>query len=640
MSSAAEPGRSSRRAELAGMRLSRRPSRLGTRAGAAPGPDRVLPDEAGFPGLLARVVDAASAAPTLHAAVRVLLTLDGHVPADVQLRALRIEDEAALAVLGGVSWREGDRPAASPLAPGDRPAFVGELGLTSAGRVVARVPSGAPLDVEEDLAGAALRVPWSSAALLDYGRRGRRARERASRAAADCRRWLADAGAPGRDDLVEQLQEAALRTAPFVFYQGSRMYTNFRDRNTLTGKTLWPGHPDCALSVLLGLPLELWSDADAVMVVCLTLLIRSAGFARIEEANGTQLSVDHVAYLLERTRREYNRVPGGRPVPPALTTRVEELDGLAEALRTRRRHVGERVQLYREIHSALMHKTERTAGRLGAVARRRHDALRARLRGRLPVADGAPDDLESCLAEAPEWLARPHDGFGTGLEALVHAAVTEAADVADADFAMSRGMRSLPALVRALRARDYAEITRWGIAEYFCCVVPSPGAHELFDGSTARLADVAWAISARMQYNSWHFIAGNLPGVPAVRARDYFVPPTIPDLAYHSDLHHRGHVASRVRYSIRSPQPVRVLDTTFDGFVDLRLMRCSGPPFDEQDLLLAQRVSACVATATSLAAALVADGTAVEVTAFDPQWHWKTITGAKPPTAPPDGEGR
>ena len=45
-----------------------------------------------------------------------------------------------------------------------------------------------------------------------------------------------------------------------------------------------------------GLPLDLWSDQDTQLVVCLTLLIRSAGFGRIEEANGTQLSVDHVAH--------------------------------------------------------------------------------------------------------------------------------------------------------------------------------------------------------------------------------------------------------------------------------------------------------------------------------------------------------
>src|SRR5690606_20816454 len=145
----------------------------------------------------------------------------------------------------------------------------------------------------------------------------------------------------------------------FVLYQEDTQYTNFRGRNTLTGKTLWPGHPDCALSALHGLPLDLWTDQDTQLVVCLTLLIRSAGFGRVEEANGTQLTVDHVAYTLERVRRAYNAVCGTDPVPAAASPRVADLDRLAAALRARRQEVGRSAQLYREIHGALMHKVER-----------------------------------------------------------------------------------------------------------------------------------------------------------------------------------------------------------------------------------------------------------------------------------------
>src|SRR5262249_27360417 len=134
-----------------------------------------------------------------------------------------------------------------------------------------------------------------------------------------------------------------------------------------------------------------------------------------------------------------------------------------------------------------------------------------------------------------------------------------------------------------------------------------------------------WSMSARMQYNSWHFIAGNLPRVPVVVARDYFVPPTIPDIAHHSDQHHHGHVAARVRYSIRSPQPVEVLGRTFTGFIDLRLLRCEGPPFDEQDLIAAHRTSAFIARATELVADMVAAGTQAEVSSFDSAWHWSEI---------------
>ncbi|WP_433325167.1 hypothetical protein [Spirillospora sp. CA-294931] len=614
----------SRRERLAEKRQSRRPSRLGTRAGVAPKPDYVLDGDAGFAGLLKRVWREAIAAPGLRATVDELLTLGGLVPAEVQLRALRTADETALDVLCGVSWRrEGGDAVALPV-PTERPAFLGELGLATSGRIVVRVPSQGPLETEVDLVDGVLRVPWSARALRDYERAMARAAERRDASAAGCREWLTGAD---RDALLEELKEAALRTAPFVLYQEDRQYTNFRDRQTLTGKSLWPGHPDCALSSLQETPLELWSDSDAVMVVCLTLLVRSAGYARVEEANGTQLTVDHVAHLLERTRQAYNQVPGGTHVPAAGSSRVPDLDALARALRARRGEFGADVRLYREIHGTLMHKIERIAGPYSGAGRRRERDLCARLSDVLPIGGATLDELAAGLDSSPGWLARPHGGFGTGLESLVFAVVDGVVRAGDVDFAMSRGTRSLPRLIRALRERDWPEIIGWEIGEYFCCVVPSAGARHHFGGSDAHLADIAWSISARMQYNSWHFIAGNLPTTPEVRARDYFVPPTIPDLALHSDQHHHGHVAAKVRFSIRSPQPVRILDRTFAGFVDLRLLRCAGRPFDEQDLLAAHRISGLVARATERAAALVADGADIEVRAFDPRWHWTTIAG-------------
>ncbi|MFD0683219.1 hypothetical protein [Actinomadura fibrosa] len=621
----------SRRAALAKARQSRRPSRLGRRAGAAAKPDYPMEADAGFPGLLKRVWQQAAAAPDLPSAVDTLLTLGGHVPADVQLRALPAPDECALKVLFGRSWRTSDPPEeavpreAVPRQDAAGTAFLGEIGLNTSGRVVVRVPSKPPLAGAEDLVDGVLRVRWSGRDLAAYRAELAGAAGRLRESVADCRAWLAAAGEDGRRDMLENLKEAALRTAPFVLYSGDRQYTNFRDRNTLTGKTLWPGHPDCALSSLSAVPLDLWSDGDVLMVTCLTLLVRSAGFARIEEANGTQLTLDHVACLLERTRLAYNGVAGGRPVPPAASSRVAALAGLADAIARRRREIAGDVRLYREIHGPLMHKIERVAGAPADGARRLEAGVCARLRDRLPLSGGTLAELGASAEASPGWLAEPHGGFGTGLESLVYETVRAAADAFDADFAMSRGMRSLTALVEAMRGQRWAEIAAWDLPHFFCCVVPAPRARRYFGESSAHLADTAWSISARMQYNSWHFLVGNLPKVPEIAARDYFVPPTIPDVAYHSDQHHHGHVAAKVRFSIRSPQAVTVLGRALNGFVDLRLLRCEGRPFGEQDLLAAHQVSGFVAKATGAAAALVAGGADITVTAFDSQWHWDTI---------------
>ncbi|MEU3071329.1 hypothetical protein ABZ712_31265 [Streptomyces sp. NPDC006906] len=623
-----EPDRTlDRRAAMAKARRSRRPSRLGSAAGVAERPDPPGARDGGFPVLLRKTWRQALDAPDLGTAVDILLTLGGHVPADIQLRALPVKEEAALKVLVGRNWRKDGRAT-------DRPedadtAFLGEIGLDRSGRVLLRVPSGGPLSGEADLVDGVLHVPWSAEDLADYQVELSLATDRWHASVRDCRNWLHEAGAEGRREVLEQLTEAALRTAPFVLYAGDRRYTNFRDQNNLTGKTLRPGHPDCVLSSLRTIPLELWADSDVLLVVCLTLLVRSAGYARIEEANGTQLTLDHVALLLERTRAAYEAAaPGLPPVPAPAAHGVLALGELADALAARRRELmGSSVQLYREIHGPLMHKIERVSGPVKHEAARLEAVLCARLSERLPVSGTTFAELSAALEGSPGWLAEPHGDFGSGLESLVYETVTAATVVFEADFAMSRGMRSLPALIEALRAEAYPTIAAWEIPHFFCCVVPSEESKQLFGGSASRLADTAWAISSRMQYNSWHFLVGNLPKVPEIAARDHFVPPAIPDVAYYSDQHHNGHVAARVRFTVRSPQAVEVLGRRFNGFMDLRLLRCEGLPFDEQDLLAADRASAFVAGATTLAAALVAEGTDIEVTSFDSRWHWATIAG-------------
>ncbi|GAB3258694.1 hypothetical protein [Kineosporia babensis] len=629
----------SRREQMRKARQSRRPSRLGQSAGAALKPDYLVPEDAGFPSLLKRTWQAALAAADLSDALESLLTLDGHVPADIQLRALSPAQAGAVEVLFGRSWHPGldqsrTRPAvATGSGQTSAPGFLGEIALDTSGRVLVRVPSAAPLARTGKLVSGVIRVPWTSAEVSAYRDRMQEQAVRFTAGVQDARGWLNNQGDEAREQIIDQLKEAALRTAPFVLYSGDRQYTNFREHNTLTGKTLWPGHPDCALSSLSQVPVAVWSDEDVLLVVGLHLLIRSNGFARIEEANGTQLSLDHVAHLLERTRLGYNDAdPEIAPVPAANGTAVTDLDTLAGDLAARRRHLVTRVQLYREIHGPLMHKIERVADAPGPGVRRREAELCARLTQHLPLTGSTLEELQHQLAEAPQWLARPHGQYPSGLESLVYETVRASSEVFRTDMAMSRGMRSLTRLVQALKDEQWPTIAAWDTPNFFCCVVPTRQALAHFGDSPAHLADASWAISARMHYNSWHFLVGNLPKVPEIAARDYFVPPVIPDIAHYSDQHHHGHVAAKVRFSIRSPQSVRVLGRPLNGFVDLRLLRCEGPAFEEADLLAAHRTSAFVAQATGLGADLVAQGEDIEISTFDSQWHWDQIAGPDPRT--------
>jgi hypothetical protein len=613
---------SSRREAMDQARQSRRPSRLGAAAGAAPGPDHQRDPDAGFLALLNTIWRGTTRAPA-HEAVETALTLGGHVPREVSLRALATRAACAVEALWGAGWRLSDHRC-QPLTSDGPVAFAGEIGLGTDGRLRIRTPADPPLSGTA-LVGRPRAVSWPAGALVRYTEALNLAQDRNARALADCRTWLEHLGDAERDAQLERLREATLRTAPVVLYQEGQPYTNFRDRNTIVGKTLWPGHPDCVFSRLKGMPVHLWCDEDVLLVVCLLLLIRSGGAGRIEEANGTELNLDNVAHVLHRIRRDYDAVGAGPPLRPAQTVTVAALHDLAGRLAEARDRVIRERQLYREIHGVLLNKVERVAARTGADVEWRERALVDRLTHRLPMVGRCLDHLGAALAVAPGWLTRPHGEFGTGLESLVFEAVTASTEVFGADFAMSRGMRDLTALVTAMRRADWATIVGWELPDYFCCVVPSAQAERHFPGGVTQVADVAWAMSSRMQYNSWHFVPGNLPEAAARCRRDFFIPPTMPDLAYFSDQHHHGHVTARVRFTVRSPQAVAILGRTFKGFIDLRLLRCDGEPFVEADLLAAHRLSGLIAQATGHVAELATTGVPARVTAFDSRWHWTTI---------------
>jgi hypothetical protein len=301
------------------------------------------------------------------------------------------------------------------------------------------------------------------------------------------------------------------------------------------------------------------------------------------------------------------------PEPGALESFAVRLrEARAELLKTR--------TFYRRISGPLLNKRERVAPQYRGVTPR-ESAVLSHLREHLPLRARSCEEAVSELRTGARWLAAPTGDHGSGLEELVLRAVEGSLRAFSADFGLSRGLRSIPSLVEAIRGEQWARLTSWELPEYFCCVVPAESTLSLFGGSWEAVADAAWAMSARMQYNSWHALPGNLPRDPAVLARDFFKPPTMPDVSSFSDQHHRGHVFNQVRFTIRCPQPVRVAGMRFDALVDLRLVRCEGRPFDEQEVCDAERIARVIAAATEGVAELVANGERTDVRSFDHVWH-------------------
>ena len=95
------------------------------------------------------------------------------------------------------------------------------------------------------------------------------------------------------------------------------------------------------------------------------------------------------------------------------------------------------------------------------------------------------------------------------------------------------------------------------------------------------------AISARMRFNSWHYAPSYFDVANVPEGRGWFTAPRMADIADDSDQHHNGHMHALVRYSIRSPLPIRIDHDVLPGFIDLRLMRQSGEPYREAELMTA-----------------------------------------------------
>lgn len=612
------PPKSARRLALERSRESKRPSRGGQPAGSTGEPDRQLTG-VGFPALTRAALASARLAPNHATGLQVLLTLNGSVPESVARRSLRDVEELALDLLVG----EGSSDLGQIV-------FVSDLGLTVLGRPFLTLPASGDRPPASQIAGVARRIGWTRLQVerfrscVDEFEHARRAE------VTGCRAEFLGLERRVVDERIDQVRAGARRTPPFVLYRDNAVYSNFLGDGNLIGKSIVWTDPACVLAKLKTQAVDLWTDEDVVVATCLHILISAGGYGRIEECNSTQLSLRRVAQFFAAKRLEYRAVPGTPEVDPVPDEAgIDDLVRVAGQLRVARGYLLDRDLLYREIDGPLLHKKERVIG--GIIARpEQEQGFCASLRQALPLRAESLDRVIDEIAAAPGWLFSPYGGFGLGVEALIHAAVRAAVGAFDADFALSRGLRSFPELVDAMRAENYAEIVSWELPKFYCCVVPGSGAIDRFDGVRAAVADAAWAMAARMEYNTWHGLPGNLPKSPVVEQRDYLSPGVMPDVSRFSDQHHRGHVTNKIRFTIRCPQAVTVLGHRFSGQVDLRLLRCAGAPFVARDLRGAREVARFIAAAVDQVAARVVAGERLEITSFDHEWHRETFLGPSP----------
>jgi hypothetical protein len=383
----------------------------------------------------------------------------------------------------------------------------------------------------------------------------------------------------GFESVCTGLASVAEHMAPLLYYVEECCISNFYDIGK-SGFAL-----EMTLSHALQQVAERREQADIeslTAVYCLHLVLGSGSYTRLEELNSTQLSRRAVADFLDRKCSFYEQDCG---CPAETNFSSASLWEKAATLARMREAIAGRQRFIRLISGLNLRKREAI---LPLPAASTCDTL-------APCTSGLPSGSPVRKLLSPEHFERllgteliPKDhlsSFGSSLEYLLDRVVAEAVHSTNSDFGMTRSARDYRRFAEVLHGRQTAVACGWSQAEYFCHVVPSQAALKTF--STKSLFMTLNAISARMRYNTWHYVPSYFDVADVPADRGWFTAPRMADIADDSDQHHNGHVHATVRYSIRSPLPLRVGREVLPGFIDLRLMRQSGNPYNQEDLVTA-----------------------------------------------------
>jgi len=519
----------------------------------------------GFDSLVAGAAARARTCAFIGECVKVALTLDGHVPDAIGAKALTAAEKDLL-----------DAAAELPLVPAGEPGDVLVLAETGRLRIVLE-KDGPPTD------GHPLgTIDWGLEKPEGIFRELTDTLDDTRDTLRALRSWLA--GLPVDEIMLrlDNIRYSVVHMAPVLIYVGDHAYSTLDRFSNLPGKALSYGSPGCLLSRLARTPVADWAEEDAGFVVCLNALLMSGPPVRAEEFNGAQLLPGELEPFLRDRIIEYG---AGIPVRTAEAL-GPWLERLAEVCVTARGKVlRSGVTFYRDINGITLHKRE-----LALRPAITYDDVPAPVRDLLTAEGGAAwgggAELDGLGDPARELITKVVSspapaGFSSPFEGFLHEFLLTGTEALRADVSMSRGPRDLAQLRAAAPRSPLTLATK----DCFCCVTASEAFVRRFGDDRSGLAKALCAYSARMRFNTWHYLPHSLSLTAELPGRDdWYFAPMMPDVAEWSDQHHTGHVAFGVRYAIRVPFGIDFEGAYRVGLYDLRFMRTAEPRFELGDL--------------------------------------------------------
>jgi hypothetical protein len=518
---------------------------------------------AGWDGLVTSVISAArEAVPDAAAVLDRMLSMDGRIPVEQGLGRLARESRALVPLCRTPLFRADVQPVARD----------------TNGGAVSIAPDGRPFLVAAPPEATLVATIQASTddgarALTDALTRWKAERENVLAERALLHGLLASRDPVELNSWIDSLERVLTHMAPLMVQVGDTCFTNL-GRGNLPGRSVGVEDPANLMQRLRSTTVASWTEDEAAFLAICRILMASGPQSRLEEANGLCLDLEWVHSFLTARAQSYGM---SEPAPTDRADFQALLDfGAGIARRRQELLLGGHV-FYREIHGVSLNKEEKVLPRVPDVdnlARLSHTwAL-------WPALPATTADMGRGLAD------RVRDAVVSERAAARAAALREvlfeAAEATGSDVAMSRGPRDL-FFVEDLQSRNPLELRT---NDFYCCVVPSADFAERHRGQQPPLEQILSAYSARMRFNSWHYLPHVLDLTDQERD-DWFFAPTMPDLTHHSEWHHTGHVKFGVRYAIRVPIRAKLGGSDFPGLYDLRLMRVTGDPYTVDDLAAA-----------------------------------------------------
>ena len=553
----------------------------------------------GFTRLLNEVRGAMRETDTVAQVVRKILTLGNRQPRAMALRSLTSRQLALLDLMGEAL------PEWTP-PPVNTRGVIWHIGVWSYGR--AFLTDTLPQSHEYSVF-AWLAVCHELSAEIEA--RAQKENAASAKYEQELENLLADMTEAKKCEIVELVRDGIDHMDPVMIYTDERAFTNFGPYNNLLRR------PGALLERLAETPLKDWLRDEKRFVGCF-YWIRQAGL-RGEEFNGLQLTPRTLHEHFDSCFRRYGQLLG-----PQRQDWPESLPKKAECLFRMRQEINRDYVTSRWVNGLNFLKAERFIPR--SAMRQSAADLPFDLREYVETTYGLQvssfsnfDELfRACVECACEVRHPSGNRLMSEIEQLLERITVSAIKAIGSDVGMTRGIRDIGRWQRKVDEQSFSEIGEWPTTDYFCGVFPSAAMKKRLP-DPARLAKVLTACSVRMQYNSWHYMPGHFPKEFA--PHHYYSPPKMADTAIWSDQHHAGHVMAAVRFSIRSPAPLKYRDRTYFGMVDLRLFRRQGSHFTRKDLCAAMKYTEYIRAVHQAISDMAASGERnIMINAFDKSW--------------------